>query len=234
MTKKYKYIFFDLDHTIWDYDKNAEETLLDLYSRHDLGKKGTASPAIFFKNFLEVNEELWSQYNLGKISKYVLRSQRFQKVFNRSGIENVDSEFVHQFGKDFLKECPQKEAVIDGAIEILDYLKAKYPLFVITNGFEETQKEKLQSAKILQYFDRVITSENAGSKKPATRIFEYSMKACGTNVDESIFVGDNLQTDMKGARDFGMDHVFFNPNKIVADVKPTYEISHLQELSRIL
>ena len=234
--KKYKYVFFDLDHTLWDYDQNARDTLHELYDRYALDLKGARPFQDFFQDFLTINDELWSQFNVGKISKYFLRSERFRLLFERSGMDSVGerTEFLKKFNRSFMEECPMKGGVIDGTHEILNYLKTDYQLFIITNGFEETQTLKLKSSDILNFFEEVITSERAGSKKPAHRIFQYTMEHCQADLEQSIFIGDNLHTDVKGARDFGMDHVFFNPKKIKTDTSPTYEIEHLADIREIL
>ncbi len=236
MANKYQSVFFDLDHTLWDYDKNAEDTLVALYDKHDLSQLGARSAGDFVTHFLAVNDELWSQFNVGKISKSFLRNERFTQVFERSGIElnGLAPGFSQVFSREFLVECPLRSAVIEGTVEILEYLKNNYHLHIITNGFEETQTVKMKSAGILEYFDKVITSEKAGFKKPAAGIFYYALKHSRAELNTSIFIGDNLQTDIKGARDYGMDHVFFNPREVRPDVSPTYEITRLDQLKDIL
>ncbi len=230
------HIFFDLDHTLWDYDANARLTLNDLFDHYNLTQFEISSSPHFFDCFLKINDALWSDYNLGKISKFYLRDERFRLVFESAGadMDLVTDKLLKDFNRDYLKLCPYKEKLIDGALEVLSYLEGKYRLNIITNGFEEIQTVKLKSAGIVHYFDKVITSEKAGFKKPFSGIFRYAMKHCQAIPERSIMIGDNLQTDIKGARDFGMAHAFFNPAKISHDHLVSHEIDHLRELKNIL
>jgi putative hydrolase of the HAD superfamily len=229
---KYKTIFFDLDHTLWDYDTNSKETLRELYDQYHLHQRGVVSPEAFNAKFNEVNEGLWSLYDRGLIGSEVIRQQRFKKILEPFQIH--DETLIEQLSHDYLYACPRKGAMIPGAIEILDYLTDKYALTLITNGFEEIQSLKLQSGKISHYFVHLVTSQKAGHKKPAREIFDYALDLHQHQAQEAIMIGDNLMTDIAGARNAAVDNVFFNPGKSAHQEEVTHEIGSLHELASIL
>jgi YjjG family noncanonical pyrimidine nucleotidase len=230
--KEYKCVLFDLDHTLWDYETNSAEALQHLYQRHELQSKGSSSLETFLKNFVEINTSIWILYDEGKIHKDVIRLERFHKIFQSVGID--DYELSLKFSDDYLRESPRKKNLLPNTLEVLDYLKPKYPLFIITNGFDEIQGTKISSSGITDYFKTVVTSEKAGHKKPAREIFDYVLSNNGFAASEAIMIGDNLLTDIKGAHNANVDSVFFNPNKTQHSVKVTHEISDLLELKAIL
>ncbi|SMD34130.1 putative hydrolase of the HAD superfamily [Reichenbachiella faecimaris] len=234
--KSYKYLFFDLDHTLWDWDANASETLIDLYHRYDLGKYGIVDAVTFRDVFFCENTKLWADLEIGKIDKFFLRNNRFRIVMEAAdaNIKKMPEDLLVDLNAKFLKECSQKEKVIDGAFEVLDYCKDKFDLHIITNGFEEVQSIKMQYSGLGQYFDKIITSEKAGHKKPSAGIYQYAIKHTGAAVEESLMIGDNLMTDIKGARDFGMDQVYYNPTKNNHSEQVTKEISQLAQLIEFL
>ncbi|MFT7033575.1 MAG: putative hydrolase of the HAD superfamily [Cyclobacteriaceae bacterium] len=234
--KKYQDIFFDLDHTLWDYESSARQTLLELYQRYDLSSKVALDENELCESFFKVNYKLWDKYNKGDISKYVLRTQRFRMVFEAIGVELklFGENEISQFNKDYLYECPQKPNLIDGAIELLDSLSSEYELHIITNGFIEVQATKMEMSGLSPYFPHVITSEGASAKKPQRKIFDFAMKQTGASIASSIMIGDNLSTDIKGARDYGLDQIFFNPDEIPHDNPVTHEVNYLKEIKAIL
>lgn len=229
---KYKTIFFDLDHTLWDYDTNSKETLTELYDLYKLHSKGVTSLEAFNSKFNEVNEGLWNLYDRGLIGSEVIREQRFKKILEPFQIQ--DQTLIEQLSHDYLYACPRKGAMIPGAIDILEYLNDKYALTLITNGFEEIQGMKLRSGNITHYFDHIVTSQKAGHKKPAREIFDYALGLHQHEADEAIMIGDNLMTDIAGARNASVDSVFFNPYKKEHQEEVTHEITTLAELARIL
>lgn len=230
--KNYKCVLFDLDHTLWDYDTNAEEALSELYHRYELKSKRAHDIEIFLKNFKEINTGLWDLLDQGKIHKDIIRTERFHRVFQSIGVEDYDLSL--KFSSDYLVASPQKKNLLPHALETLDYLYQKYPLFIITNGFEEIQGTKISSSGMTRYFKSVITSERAGSKKPEKKIFEYVLTKYGFRASEAIMIGDNLATDIRGAHNARIDSVFFNPFKRVHEVTVNHEISDLAELKTIL
>lgn len=230
--KNYKCVLFDLDHTLWDYDTNATESLSELYLQYDLQSKGAHAVDIFLKNFREINTGLWDLLDQGKIHKDVIRLERFHRVFQSVGLNDYDMSL--QFSADYLTISPKKKNLLPNAMETLNYLHKKYPLFIITNGFEEIQGTKISSSGMTHFFKSVITSERAGSKKPEKKIFDYVLTKYGFRSSEAIMIGDNLATDIKGAHNAGIDSVFFNPLKVVHETKVNHEISDLAELKSIL
>lgn len=234
--KSYKHLFFDLDHTLWDYDTNASETLFELYDKYDLDKLGVEGAVKFRDIFFRENNKLWAEMDAGRIDKFYLRNNRFRIVLTKAqaDMSAVTESFLKEINHFFLTVCSKKTQVIKGAFELLDYCRGKYDLHIITNGFEEVQATKLAHSGLDVYFGQVITSERAGHKKPNPGIYHYALKHTQAQLDYSLMIGDNLQTDIKGARDFGMDQVYFNPMGQKHDEKVTREISELTELMELL
>ncbi len=230
--KSYACILFDLDHTLWDYETNAEETLRDLYRRYRLEDRGITSFLYFLETFRRVNLDLWDRYDRGLIGQEVIRNERFDRVFRETGVE--DSLTALDFSATYLRELPLKKNLLPQALEILDYLKPRYPMVIVTNGFEEVQTTKIESAGIGHYFKHVVTSQRAGSKKPSPRIFQFALEKAGSAPDMAVMIGDNLQTDMAGAIDAGIDTIYYNPARARHATRVTHEITLLEELKKIL
>lgn len=230
--KKYKHLFFDLDHTLWDFDVNSRATLLGLFEKYNLHESCKTNGEKFVSVYLIINEEKWSLYRLGKIDKATLRRERFYETFAYFGF--LDREFSHQFEVEYIDVCPHKTALIPYSLEILEYLKRDYQMHIITNGFSEVQDIKLNKSGLRPYFDKIITSDEVGVNKPAARIFIESLERANAKRDESLMIGDNLDADILGAKDCGIDQVYFNPEKTQHQEKLTFEISKLKELESIL
>jgi len=228
--KHVKHIFFDLDHTLWDYDTNANRTLEDLYQQFELSKYITKDSKDFVQTFFKTNDQLWAQYNVGEIDRDTIRLSRFEKVLEACGCKvSLDHLAMNDY---FLHYCPRQKEIIDGADVALEYLSKKYPMSIITNGFDDVQFVKLEACGLGKYFQHVITSESTGHKKPSKEIFDHALEKIGMSKDECAMIGDNPSTDIKGAQNAGITPVFFNPT---GQLKATceYEISHLSELLRI-
>jgi putative hydrolase of the HAD superfamily len=230
--KEYKCVFFDLDHTLWDYEMNSEEALNELYAKYELAKLGAISFGEFYKAFVKVNTEIWDSYDRGLIPKEVIRNERFDRVFRHSGIN--DYHLSMKFSEDYINESPKKSNLVAHAKDVLEYLLPRYPLYIITNGFEEIQSTKLASSGITSYFKGMVTSARAGCKKPEKEIFEFALRENGFQCSETIMIGDNLLTDIAGARNACVDTVFYNPYNLSHNEPVTYEISSLKELTTIL
>jgi len=230
--KTYKHIFFDLDHTLWDFDKNAEETLNELYITYKLSDLGLNSCDLFIETYTANNHQLWADYHLGKITKEALRETRFKKTFIDLGVS--PDVIPAKFEDDYVDICPTKTNLFPQTHETLSYLQNKYQLHLISNGFKESTEYKIKNTNLTPYFKNVIISEVVGVNKPDKAIFEYATNKAGTTAIESIMIGDSIEADIRGAIDFGMDAIYFNPNfaKPPADVKRY--INHLQELIDIL
>lgn len=224
-------MIFDLDHTLWDYDKNCAEAIHELYIKNELKKKGISSAEKFLEVFMKMNMQMWDQYDMGIIDRDVIRYQRFHRILLALGVD--DYQLSLSMSSEYVSLSPTKKHLLPNAKEILDYLEKKYNLLIITNGFDEIQTVKLASSGISGYFDQVITSETAGHKKPAKEIFEYAL-ADNYQATDVIMIGDNLNTDIKGAANAGIDSAYFNPAKKPHQHKMKYEISNLIELKSIL
>lgn len=223
-----KHIFFDLDHTIWDFDRNAEETLHELYKVYQLHDLGLHSATEFILKYTENNHSLWAQYHLGLISKDLLRAERFRKTFIELG---VHPDLVPQeFEADYVKISPTKTNLFEGAQKVLAYLQKKYTLHIISNGFKETTLTKMDLSGLNPYFKNVIISEEVGVNKPDKAVFEYALEKAQTNKQESIMIGDSLEADVYGAQNFGMKAIYFNPLKKEKPADVPEQITHLEEL----
>ncbi len=229
---KYRCILFDLDHTLWDFETNSTETLRELYDQYQLMERGITSLPHFIETFVEVNTNLWDQYDSGKISREKIRFERFDGILKKLGVDDFDLSL--KLSDEYVMQAPKKNALMPNALETLAYLHERYALTIITNGFEEIQATKLSSSGIHQYFKSVVTSARAGHKKPAKEIFNFALAEIGFSPDEAIMIGDNLATDIGGARNASVDTVFFNPHKKAHQDQPSYEIHDLKELMSIL
>jgi putative hydrolase of the HAD superfamily len=228
----YKHILFDLDHTLWDFDKNCAETLHELHTLHKLGRLGFG-PDQFFSEYKSINNRMWKEYNAGRISKDEIRNSRFGLTFNALGLPE---EYVPAgMDEQFLSICPTKSNVLPHAHKVLEYLcDKKYHLHILTNGFSEIQQIKINAAGLGSYFREVIHSESCGYLKPDKKIFEYTLNRIKAHEKECMMVGDDLEADIIGARNAGIDHIFFNPNEEEHQEEVTHEITCLSELLHIL
>lgn len=217
-----KDIFFDLDHTIWDFDRNAEETLHELYYRYKFDNLFNRSHSdLFIQTYTENNHRLWDLYHHGKIDKATLRKARFADTFSQLGVN--PELFPTAFEEDYLAICPTKTNLFPNAHETLQYLQAKYTLHLISNGFKEACEKKLAHSNLSPYFKTIVISENIGVNKPHPQIFEYAVKNGEAKTEQSVMIGDNLDADVRGAQNFGMEAIFFNA---VNAEKPT-DVKHM-------
>lgn len=229
---KYKHLFFDLDHTLWDFDANAKETLLDLYETLSLKEKGVDDFEKFYTNYLVHNTTLWMRYRKGFIKQAELRVKRMRLALLDFKIG--DEELAETMSTRFLELLPTRNILFPYAIEILEYLTHKnYQLHLITNGFEEVQHHKINNSKINHYFSKVITSEGSNSLKPNKAIFDFALAATKAAIHQSVMLGDDLEADIIGACNAGLDQVYINHTKKIIDFEPTFMVYSLQELREI-
>ncbi len=230
---KYQHLFFDLDHTLWDFEANSRQTLQELYHTLSLKAKGVHDFDLFHKNYLVHNDKLWDRYRKGFVKVEELRWKRMWLTLLDFKIG--DEQFARDMGLRFLELLPTRKILFPYAVEILEYLRYKgYKLHLITNGFEKTQHLKLQYAAIGQYFIEVITSEGSNSLKPHRGIFDYAFQKTKALPEHSIMIGDSIEVDIQGAMDAGMDQVYVNHLNIEASIRPTYTVYSLKELEKIL
>ena len=230
--RRYNHLFFDLDHTLWDFDANARETLSEIYQEFKLAGMINAPFDEFYPKYLYHNEILWDKYHKGLIKADELKWKRmwWTLLDFKIGNEGLSREMSARF----LELLPVKKNLFPHTREILDYLvEKKYALHLITNGFENTQMSKIDNSGLTHYFTHMITSEASNSLKPQAAIFEYAMNKAGASLPESIMIGDNLEADIQGALNAGMDSVFVNHINAVSHIQPTYTVTHLRELEQI-
>lgn len=228
----YKHLFFDLDHTLWDFEANAKLTLQDLYSTLDLSSHGIHDFNAFYERYIYHNTRLWERYRKGFIKRDDLRWKRMWHTLLDFKIGN--EKLARSMDVIFLEKLPTRTLLFPGAIEVLHYLQDKdYKLHLITNGFETVQHNKLKYSGLSDFFRFVITSEGSNSLKPHKEIFDYALKKTGASITESIMLGDDIQADIVGARNFGMDQVYVNHKNEEAPFEPTYTITALNELQQI-
>ena len=229
---QYRHLFFDLDHTLWDFETNSKETLNDLYHNNQLINRGVTDFESFFAQYTHHNHRLWDRYTKGFIKQDELRWKRMWLALLEFKI--ADEPLAKKLSVEFLNILPSKKRLFPYTIEILNYLQNKnYVLHLVTNGFESVQHNKLRESNLTSYFNQVITSEASNSLKPHKEIFDFALLKAGANLAESIMIGDNQAADIQGGINAGMDTIFVNHLKIVPTVKATYTIEHLKELEAI-
>jgi len=228
----YKHLFFDLDHTLWDFETNSKETLYEVFYKNDLHKTLTEDFDGFHDRYSAHNKRLWDKYNHGFIKQEELRWKRMWHTL--LDYKNGSELLARQLSAEYLHILPGKQAVFPYTKEILDYLRSKnYVMHLITNGFEQIQFFKLKNSGLTHYFTHVVTSERAMSLKPHKEIFEFALQLAGAKKEESIMIGDNLDADIKGAMDAGLDTIFVNHINEPTELKPTFTIYHLKELELV-
>ena len=223
-----KDVFFDLDHTLWDFDKNSELTFEGIFNRNH--------PEIETKEFIEkyvpINQACWKLYQYDQISHEELRYNRLKHSFDAINYFISDKE-IEDISNDYIQFLPEYNHLFDGTMELLEYLKPKYNLHIITNGFADVQFRKLNNSKIASYFLTVTNSEMAGVKKPNPIIYDYALDLAKAKKENSIMIGDSLDADVQGALDAGLDAIYFNENNSDAG-NHIKQINHLLELKKYL
>ena len=221
-------VFFDLDHTLWDFEKNSALAIETIFKKHAID----VDLNLFLNHYIPINIKYWEWYRVDKITQYELRLGRLKDTFVLLNYE-IDDEKIIFLSEEYIEYLPKFNHLFDGAIAILDYLKPKYNLHIITNGFQEIQGNKLRNSNIGHYFKTITNSEMAGVKKPNPKIFEYAVAVANAKKQGSIMIGDCIDADVNGALNFGMDAILFNidPSKTHKNIK---QVSHLLELKNYL
>lgn len=200
-----EHIFFDLDHTLWDFEKNSDLTFQKIFENQNLDIDLDA----FLKVYKPLNLEFWRLYREEKITKSELRYQRLKQAFDAINY-TISDKVIDVLAIEYIDNLANFSHLFEGAFEILDYLKKKYKLHIITNGFEEIQAKKMESSKISSYFDVIITSESVGVKKPNPKVFKHALKVANAKVDNSIMIGDSIEADILGALNIGLKAIHCN------------------------
>jgi putative hydrolase of the HAD superfamily len=208
MKKKYTHIFFDLDNTLWDFETNSRNTMQIIFQKLNLGNSLDFN--LFFETYTRHNDALWLSYRNNEVIKKELTRLRFQNTFDELDIKGIDAEVTNEM---YLNEMPNQKTLNAGVTEILHYLKQKrYHLNIITNGFSEVQRQKIETSGLKPFFNKIFISEEIKSPKPERAIFEYAVKSSNAKKSQSIMVGDDWEVDVLGALKFGIDAVFFQNN----------------------
>jgi putative hydrolase of the HAD superfamily len=229
--QKYQHLFFDLDRTLYDFDRNNRETIYQLYQNFNLRDLGAGDFEVFHKTYKSINIPLWERYKKQEITKAFLNVTRFSDTLKVFGINH---DLAGKFASEYIRLSPLQVHLLPGTLELLDYLFPKYPLHIITNGFDEIQFFKIERCGLKKYFKEIIVSEDAGAQKPDPRIFDYAFKKTGAEPSQSLLIGDDPQSDIFGAQQAGMDQVWLAQPGETSPYKPTYQISQLQELMEFL
>jgi putative hydrolase of the HAD superfamily len=219
-----KALFFDWDHTLWDHDLNAREVLLDLANEYELA----IEPLSYWASFEKINTSLWDQYAAGEISQAELRETRFVRFFQELRIEGPSSEF----GDKYLERAPRKTNLMPGAFEVIQDLAVHFPLYILTNGFDDIQYVKIEGAGMRSFFQEIITSQQVGTKKPSPLFYAYALERAGIKAEEALMIGDHVEADVRGALNVGIPAIHYNPFSLATDLP--HEIQHLDELRGLL
>lgn len=226
--KNKEHVFFDLDHTLWDFDTNSGVVFENIFKQQDF----SFTTQDFLAHYIPINQSYWKLYQQDKITHDELRFGRLNDVFVHLN-SPISKEKVNEISEHYIALLPEANALFDGTIEILDYLQTKYKLHIITNGFHFVQDKKIKNAKIDHYFQTVTNSELAKAKKPSSVIFDYAIQLAAATKENSVMIGDSIEADVEGALNYGMDAIYFStiPSE---HTKPIHQVSHLLELKNFL
>jgi len=234
---KYKDLFLDFDDTLYDTHGNAVIALQETFEAFHL-ERYFADPQVFYDAYWWANIDLWTRYSKGEITRDYLIVERFRRPLSEGQGLEVTEALCLEMSDKFLDYCASKPGVIEGAHELMDYLKGKgYRMHMTSNGFHEVQYKKLAACGLRDYFDTVILSEDAGVNKPSPLYFDYAFKVSGANKDTTLMIGDNLQTDIMGALNAGIDAMLFNrweADTSDCEQKPTFVVNSLKDIMGIL
>jgi len=227
--KNIKHIFFDLDHTLWDFEKNSALTFKYLLEKYNIN----VSLNIFLNVYMPINFSLWDLYRDEKITKEYLRFNRLKSTFDKLNI-NVNSNIIDKISEDYIKHLPDNNYLIPNTIKVLEYLFPKYTLHIITNGFKEVQNSKIINSGLKKYFKCIIDSETVGVKKPHSKIFKHAFLMSNSNqLNKCLMIGDSLEADVKGALNFGFNAIHLTSSEQKNDGEFLI-INNLIELKKIL
>jgi putative hydrolase of the HAD superfamily len=221
-------IFFDLDHTLWDFDRNSVLAFDKIFKVHH----PTINTEEFIEIYAPINQACWKLYQVDKITHEELRYQRLKQSFEAMSY-SISDEAIDKIAHDYIAFLPDNNQLFDGAIEVLEYLSPKYSLHIITNGFAEVQSKKIHNSGLGNFFKTITNSEMAGVKKPHRNIFEFALSLAKTDKENAIMIGDCIDADVRGAIDFGMKAILFD-EKGHHNIPEVLTINRLVELKNIL
>ncbi len=223
----YQHILFDLDGTLWDFHENSKDTLHTLFGEHQLAVQLNCDFETYYESYIKINDHYWALFRDNKIDKNELRYGRFNASFKAFAYDNLD--LAKTFNDAYLKLSPYKTKLLEGTFELLDYLKEKYTLHIVTNGFPEVQHIKMTNSGLLPYFQELFISEEIGYNKPDKKIFEYIFEKLNTTADKCIMIGDSWEADIIGAKNVNMDYIYLGKEK-----KDDRTILKLEEIKKLL
>jgi putative hydrolase of the HAD superfamily len=210
MNKKYTHIFFDLDNTLWDFETNSRNAMHVIFQKLNL--RQTHDFNLFFETYTRHNDALWESYRKNEVIKKDLTRLRFQNTFDDMEIKGFDADETNEL---YLNEMPNQKILNEGVTEILHYLKKKrYQINIITNGFSEVQRKKIETSGLKPFFNKIFISEEIKSPKPERAIFEYAVKSSNARKSQSLMVGDDWEVDVLGAVNFGIDAVHYQNSSV--------------------
>ena len=228
--KEINNIFFDLDHTLWDFDKNSDLTFYKILKKNEIN----IDVANFLKNYHPINRKYWEMYRENRVSKADLRFYRLYDTFNKLNY-NINDDLIHQLAIDYIEHLSDFNHLIPDTLIVLNSLRSKYKMHIITNGFKEVQKRKLQKSDLIQYFETVTISEDVGVKKPHKLIFDQALKVANANIENSVMIGDNFNADILGALGVGMKAIYYDFHKTNHEERENVTIvKNLKEIIKIL
>ena len=234
VNRKYTDLFIDFDDTLYDTRGNAVISLRETFEAFQLGR-WFPDPQVFYDAYWEANIDLWGRYSRGEITRDYLIVERFRRPLSAGQGLEVTESFCLEMSDRFLDFCSNKPGLVDGARHLMDYLRGKgYRLHMCSNGFHEVQYKKLAACGLRDHFDTIILSEDAGVNKPSPLYFDYALRASGASRETTVMIGDNLQTDIIGARDAGFDTIFFNRWNVDPSGIPDHTVMSLQEIEELL
>ena len=232
MPTAYKHIFIDLDDTLWDIHQNGKECLEEIYHDYDY-KQFYPTFEDYYDVYFPTNLRLWTMYANGEIQKNELTVERFLAPVRAFGID--DAAYAKKLSDDFLDRTTRKTRLIEGAVELLEYLRPKYKMHILSNGFREVQFKKIENSGLRPYFEKIILSEDAGINKPHADMFTYALKNTNSRRNQTIMIGDSWENDIVGARNSRIAQIWFNPKReTVMDFEPTFVVERLKEIREIL
>lgn len=229
MKAKIENVFFDLDHTLWDFEKNSALTFEKILQKNKIA----VDPEEFVKQYSPINYKYWDLFRDDKISQSEMRFGRLIDTFAVLKME-VEQAIIEILADQYIQHLPENNHVFEGTFELLDYLKPKYNLHIITNGFHDLQNFKLQNANLTPYFQTVTNSESAGVKKPNPIIYEFALRQANAKREQSIMIGDCIHADVMGAINFGMEAILFNESPQILEDKSIRQVNHLLDLKNYL
>ena len=227
ISNKIKTIFFDLDHTLWDFEKNSFIAYKKIFVKYDF----PFSLKLFMKYYIPINDRYWYEYSRNRISKDKLRTNRLIETFQLLKF-NYDKALVNEISDLYINILPKQTFLFDGVIDLLEFLKPKYKMHILTNGFEHVQFDKMKYSGLLPFFDKIINSDNACSKKPDSKIFNYALELTNQKAENCLMIGNDIDADIMGALNVGMDAVHFNSKNVPyhSKCKIVYSMQDLYEL----